>query len=139
MKQYKYVRNADPTLATAVIKGLQGGDLILGGQGELTDEEVTLLESRGVVLEQVDDGLNSMHVDELRDEAEKLGVDHKGLKKSELIEAVRDARSQTIDVAAASEELPATATVSGQASGGTTGAGTGQAAPGAPAGGGTAS
>lgn len=84
----KYTRNSNPTDPTAGITGLEGPNIALGGEGEVTEKEYMLLVERGVMLEPVD--LDSQKVDELEQRAEALGIDPAGKKKDDLLKAIKD-------------------------------------------------
>lgn len=112
----KYIRNADPSNATGAIKfnSDDRDDLVIGGQGEVTDEEFALLSGLGYVLEATEDGLGDLNKSDLQNLATSEGVDTKDssgkeLNKEDLLDAVRAARAAgpaTPDESV----LPATAT-----------------------------
>lgn len=92
MKLVKYVGNADDSATGAItFSGDDRPDIVRGAVGEMTDQEVAFLSSRGIVLEVVDDGgLDGMTIKDLQKLAEKKSIDVDGLeKKDDLVSAVR--------------------------------------------------
>lgn len=79
-------------------------NLVLGGvPGEITAEELAGLTSRGLVLEEVD--LDGQTLEELALHAEELGVEHKGVKKSTLIDRIKDALGDNHEPATTSKPV----------------------------------
>lgn len=88
MKLVKFVGTASRNDGTGVISGLEGRpDILLGGEGHLTDDEYAGLSQSGLVLQVIDLGEESL--DALKDRAELLGLDVSNLRsKKDYVEAI---------------------------------------------------
>lgn len=140
MPLVKYVRNADPNSGTALINNLKDRpDIPIGGEGELTTDEINVLQNAGLVLEVVGDDLDDLSRPDLDDRLTAAGLEPKDYKNKE--EAVAALRSTGASGAPDVDELPPAATpgAGGPAvTGGGAPAGPGGAASGTAAGGGPA-
>ena len=135
----KYARNADASLATAALSGLDGRpDIPIGGFGQVTDQELRLASSHGIVLEVYSEeearaeGYEPPERDpeekplaqrshkELDAIAEEERIDLDGAKTiAEKVERIEETRTES-STEEGPESLPATATPpgAGGASGG---------------------
>lgn len=134
MPLVEYVSNASDDTATAVLSGLEGGDIQLGGRGEATPEEISAAQSLGVVLRVVGDdeiepevALEDISMAKLQERADELGVDRVGVrKKEELIEKIREHQAANPEGTAS---LPATAGPAGSITQGSEGSSAGPGGP----------
>lgn len=88
MQLVKFVGTASRNDGTGVISGLEGRpDILLGGEGHLTDDELAGLARSGLVLQLVD--LEDESLEALRSRADLLDLDTGGLKsKKDLVAAI---------------------------------------------------
>lgn len=115
----KYTGNADGSNTGAITFRDDRPALVLGGEGEVTAEEMSLLGSRGLILEPISDGYDDLTIPKLKELLDEREVDYSAAKnKEDYVELARSSRG-------VAGEVPPPALVEGASTGGPAGAGVG--------------